>query len=212
LLGAGFLGENEPIDHAGHNHPLAHAMAAIPTDAPPQGTPGYAGPAFSIAVLCALAGSVGSVYLSVAMGLKACPLCFYQRTLMLAVLAVLVLGLVTDRSRAAFAAVLCVPLAMGGLLLAAFHQWLVVAGTLECPLGLLGLGTAPAQSLAIFLPLTACLLVAARPWPRGIAGGIVLGLPLAWASIVSAPPMPPVPSEPYTQPLEICRPPFRGPE
>ena len=40
----------------------------------------------------ALVGTAGSLYLSLGMGLKACPLCFYQRTFVMAALAVLLVG------------------------------------------------------------------------------------------------------------------------
>jgi hypothetical protein len=41
---------------------------------------------------------------------------------------------------------------------------------------------------------------------------VLLGLVLAWGCVASAPPMPPAPKEPYKQPLDICRVPFRGVE
>lgn len=167
-------------------------------------------PAVVACLAIAAAGSAGSVLLSVGLGLKACPLCFYQRTLMLSVLAVLALCLIADRSRASFAALLCLPLAIGGLAIAGFHEWLVLSGKLECPDGLFGLGTAPAQSLAAFVALSAALLIAARGWPLSIAAAVVLGLPLAWACIASAPPMPPAPDKPYSQAPDMCRPPYRA--
>ena len=40
-----------------------------------------------------LIGSLGSIYLSVGMGLKACPLCFYQHLFIFSVAAVLGVGL-----------------------------------------------------------------------------------------------------------------------
>jgi disulfide bond formation protein DsbB len=45
---------------------------------------------FAVAALAVSAvGTVGSLYLSLGMGLKACPLCFYQRTFMMSTAAVL---------------------------------------------------------------------------------------------------------------------------
>jgi disulfide bond formation protein DsbB len=163
-----------------------------------------------VALLVALCGSVGSVYLSVGMGLKACPLCFYQRALMMSVLAVLVVGMAKERSQAALLALLCIPLAVAGLAVAAFHEYLELAGKLECPSGLFGLGTAPQQSLVVFLVLTTVLAIAARRQPAAVAGGAMLGAVLAWACIASAPAMPAAPTKPYDQPLEICRPPYTG--
>src|SRR5687767_383901 len=93
----------------------------------------------------ALAGVAGSLYLSIGMGLKACPLCFYQRTFVMSIAVVLLIGLWKDRRQAALLGLLCVPLTVAGTGIAAFHEYLVLAGKLECPPGLLGLGTAPAQ-------------------------------------------------------------------
>src|SRR5260370_8662109 len=45
------------------------------------------------ALLVALIALAGSLWLSMGMGLKACPLCFYQRTFVMAPVAVLVFGL-----------------------------------------------------------------------------------------------------------------------
>lgn len=163
-------------------------------------------------LMLAFAGTLGSLYLSMGMGLKACPLCFYQRTFVMAVLAVLVMGSLADWTQGGLFCLLCVPLAVGGLGVAAFHEYLVVTGKLECPQALLGLGTAPEQSLAMFAALTLAVLWCARTKLAWIPGGVLLGLVLAWGCVASAPPMPPAPKEPYKQPLDICRVPFRGVE
>ena len=52
-----------------------------------------------LACLIALEASVGSVYLSVGMGLNACPLCFYQRTFAFAAFGVLLVGLLIGAQR-----------------------------------------------------------------------------------------------------------------
>lgn len=171
-------------------------------------------------LLLSLVGMAGSLFLSIHLGLKACPLCFYQRTLIMAIFAVLCIGLVLDRARAGFLCLLSLPLAFGGLGVAAFHEYLVLTDKLECPIGLLNVGTVPAQSLTIFVILTAVCALGAwtgsdvGPATRRIAvvGGAVLGLLLAWGSVASAPPMPPAPTKAYDpekQPLDMCRPPFR---
>ena len=48
----------------------------------------------------------------------------------------------------------------------------------------------------------------ARAIPASAA--VLVGLLLAWGSVASAPPPPPVPTKAYETPLDICRPPFRG--
>jgi len=168
----------------------------------------------TVSLALSVAGTFGSLYLSLGLGLKACPLCFYQRTFIMAVAAVLAIGLCADRTRPALFCLLALPSALAGLGVAAFHEYLVVAEILECPKALLGLGTAPAQSLTIFAALVIALLLGAWSANRKGAFGlaIVLGGLMAWGSIASSPPMPPVPKTPYdpvTQPLEMCRPVFR---
>src|SRR5688500_1794378 len=82
-------------------------------------------------VLISLTGTIGSVFLSVGLGLKACPLCFYQRSFVMAALAVLILGWFAQRSRPGFVCLLSVPLAWAGLGVAAFHEYLVLTNVLE---------------------------------------------------------------------------------
>jgi len=165
---------------------------------------------FIVPLVLALAGTWGSLYLSIGMELKACPLCFYQRTFVMSVLAVLVMGWLADRTQGGLFCLLCIPLTVGGLGVAVFHEYLVVTEKLECPKGLLGLGTAPAQSLAFFVALTATITWSARTRLAWLPGGVLLGLVLAWACVASAPPMPGAPAEPYMQPADTCRPPYRG--
>src|SRR5438045_1145032 len=119
--------------------------------------PGNAGGNMKLAMTAlavAVAGTMGSLFLTLGMGLKACPLCFYQRTFIMAAAAVLGIGLIVDRARAATHCLLILPLAIGGLGVAAFHQYLVITDVLECPKAILGLGTAPAQSLVVFVALS----------------------------------------------------------
>jgi disulfide bond formation protein DsbB len=173
-------------------------------------------------LVVSLIGLAGSLYLSIGMGLKACALCFYQRTFIMGLFALVTVGLVVDRARAALLCLVSLPLAVGGLGVAAFHEYLVVTHKLECPAGILGLGTAPAQSLSIFALLTAVAILGARTGtsefrvsaPVAVVGAIVLGLLLAWGAVASAPPMPAGPTKAYDpekQPLDTCRPPFRSP-
>jgi hypothetical protein len=189
--------------------------------AAPRVEPGPRGPASGwgwAALVLAVAGLAGSLGLSWGLHLKACPLCFYQRTFMMSLVAVLGVGLVARAARPGQLGLLALPLAVAGLGVALFHVRLEVTGKLECPQGLLGLGTAPKQSLAMFVVLTALLAVEALLGARGPAGwggligGVVLGGLLAAASCTSNPPMPAPPKEPYASPHpDICRPPYRPP-
>src|SRR5262249_53395159 len=81
----------------------------------------------------ALLGSLGSVYLSMGLNLKACPLCYYQRTFIFAALGVLLIGVVYQAYEHVCLPALALPLALGGLGVAAFHISLELRGKMECP-------------------------------------------------------------------------------
>lgn len=188
----------------------------------PDATKKHSASVWSVAALCmGMLGAVGSVYLSIGLGLKACPLCFYQRSFMMAATVVLATLLWLDGLRSTRACIVALPLAWAGVAVAAFHEYLVLSGKLECPPALFGWGDGPAQSLAAFTVLT--LLCLAGAWANRrtavrqgfptIIGAAFIGVGLAWACIVSAPPLPPCPTQPYNpakQPFDMCRPPFPG--
>jgi disulfide bond formation protein DsbB len=171
------------------------------------------------ALLVAAVGLAGSLFLSLGLGLQACPLCFYQRAFAMAAAAVLATGLATGASRPA---TLALPLAVAGLGVGAYHVALEVAGSLECPPGVFGLGTAPQQSLAVFSLLVVLLAAdvlqqpALSPGPLGQVRGksavlvtaAVLGGLMAVASTVANPPARRPPPEAYATPPEVCRPPL----
>ena len=92
-----------------------------------------------VPLLVALAVLLGSLWSSMGMGLKACPLCFYQRTFVMGVVAVLGMGVVDGRAHRGVLTVAALPLAVAGV--AAFHEYLEQAGKLECPGGVMGVGT-----------------------------------------------------------------------
>jgi disulfide bond formation protein DsbB len=168
----------------------------------------------------ALAASIltlaGSLLLSLALGLKACPLCFYQRTFAMSVVAVLAMGLLISGQREGRLAWLALPLATAGLGVALFHVSLELRGKLECPAGVFGLGTAPQQSLAMFALLFVLLLMDA--WRSGglanrwltLTSALVLGALLSVGSCIANPPMPDAPKQPYPKSPDVCRPPFSG--
>jgi disulfide bond formation protein DsbB len=177
----------------------------------PQFSPGLLSVLLPLAV--AFAATFGSLWLSIGMGLKACPLCFYQRTFAMSVLAVLGIGLLAGAQHRNVLNLLSLPLAVGGFGVAAFHVSLEATGKLECPSGVMAIGTAPQQSLAIFgllLVLVAWGVVRTGcRWPVSMSA-FVLGVLLAVASVKSAPPMPNPPSQPYPKAPDICRPPYQA--
>jgi disulfide bond formation protein DsbB len=170
------------------------------------------------ALLMSLVALAGSLWLSIGMNLKACPLCLYQRTFVMGVVAVLGIGVLTGRQHRGVLNLLALPLAVAGVGVAVFHEYLELTGKLECPAGVMGIGSAPQQSLAVLAVLL--VLVAIGIVRSGNVGDFhrlaalaaaVLGLLLAWGAVVSAPPMLPAPTNPYKTRLDICRPPFRSP-
>lgn len=193
-----------------------------PARTPQDSTGRQAAPTWNIAaLLLAAAATGGSLYLSLGLGLKACPLCFYQRSF--AIAAVLVLGMLLwlDGIRSSRACLVALPLVVSGLGVAVFHVYLVQTGKLECPPALFGWGDGPLQSLAVYAVLTiTCLMGALTSRRANGTGGLpaviaamLLGAGAAWACVASAPPLPPPPKQPYDpikQPFDMCRPPFPG--
>jgi hypothetical protein len=184
-------------------------MAASPLGAGPTSR---SAPLTWLALLIALLGVAGSLYLSLGLKLNACPLCFYQRSFALGIAALLAMGLVLGGTRPGLLSVLALPMVVGGLGVAGFHVYLELTNRLECPPGVYGWGTAPKQSLAVFAALfvitVADLATAGRPGrpfsPLVPLLATAMGAGLVWASIVANPPMP---RPDYSQPLISCRPP-----
>jgi disulfide bond formation protein DsbB len=189
----------------------------------PAGSPPVAAPTASLLTWAALLVAVGTVAGSLALSLvdkkKACALCFYERSYALGLVAVLAVGLLTRALRGPALAVLALPLAVGGLGVAAFHVNLEVNGTLECPPGLYDVLTAPKQSLAAFVLLLVLLAAEAVRGMKlravGVFGVIValaLGGGIVYASVIANPPPPPKPSKPYDSAVpDTCRPPYHEP-
>ena len=136
-----------------------------------------------VALLVSVLTVIGSLALSLGLGLRACPLCFYQRTFAMSVAAVLALGLLLRLGQTGRLTLLALPLALGGLGVALFHVSLELNGTLECPEGLLGLGTGPQQSALAFAALFAILL--ADEW-GGAGSSVGKGFRLVPALVLGA--------------------------
>lgn len=173
------------------------------------------------ALVLAVVAASGSLDLSLGLGLKACPLCFYQRSF--AITAVLATAMLVwlDGFCSPRASLVALPLAVSGLGVATFHVYLVQAGKLKCPSALFGWGDGPMQSLAVFSALSFVCIAGAWSSRRAGGGGgtlaalaaVLLGAVTAWACIASAPSLPSPPDQPYDsvkQPFDMCRPPFSG--
>src|SRR5207249_9182734 len=124
----------------------------------------------------------------------------YQRTFAMSVLGVLMIGLLSGSLRGPTLSLLALPMAVGGLGVAGFHVYLETTGALECPKGILDIGSAPQQSLAAFVVLAIPLFldimaICCRPASdsgssRGTAltvAALVLGGLFATGCIMSAP-------------------------
>jgi disulfide bond formation protein DsbB len=157
----------------------------------------------------ALVALVGSLYLTLGLGLQACPLCLYQRSFVMGVVGVLGVGMLAKVRPIGSAGLLALPLAVAGASVGVLHVYLQHSGKLECPAGILGWGTAPEQALAVQSLLTLLLIVAVLR-TRGtvpLLGAVLLGLAFAVASIRTAPPAK-QPTAPYAEELKGCRPPY----
>jgi disulfide bond formation protein DsbB len=176
-----------------------------------------------LAFLVAAAAVAGSLWMSLGMDLLACPLCYYQRTFAMAVLGILTVGLIGGVRPSSRISLLALPAAAGGLGVAGWHVYLEVSGKLECPLGFMGIGTAPQQSLAGFVILTLILAIdicgccggGAVGESRGskipaCLIGAILGAGFAYGCIKSMY-MPPLPAELTTGEPKICRKPAAPP-
>jgi hypothetical protein len=166
------------------------------------------GPFTWLALVLSAGAMAGTLYLSIGMGLKACPLCIYERTFVFGVLGVLLVGLGCD-ARPGLLSMLALPMAAGALTVSLFHVYLELNGTLECPRGILGVGSAPQQGFAVIVVLFLMLLLDASGVGAGgqglrlplPVGSVVLGALLGVACIKSAPPAAPAP--PGGWPLDL---------
>jgi disulfide bond formation protein DsbB len=168
------------------------------------------------ALIAAAVAATGGLLLTLVEKKQPCPLCFYQRAFAFGVVAVLLVGLLGDVSPGRLA-ILALPLALGGLGVAAFHVSLELRKILECPSGFFGITTAPTQSLIVFVLMTGSLLAGVGSGIRASEMGLVatlvslvLGGALGWASICANPKVPDPPTKPYDGPPVVCRPPYRA--
>jgi Disulfide bond formation protein DsbB len=162
-----------------------------------------------LALFVSVVGVVGSLYLSLQMELKACPLCFYQRAFIMSVAAILGFGLyLPDVPKAALTPLALAP-AMAGAVVAITHVLLVVNGILECPMGVTGFITVPGESLIVYVLLMSLLLVDLFHNKRYVLpglGAVLIGYILASTSIKATPPVPdPTGPYPADTKLDGCR-------
>jgi len=166
-------------------------------------------PAIWVALLVAAAAATGSLWLTLSMGLKACPLCVYQRSLILAALAILALGMALRGLDSSALGVLALVPAAAGFGVGLFHNYLEQTKVLECPNGIAGYGTAPQQALAAEAVLLLPLLLASVRRVIPTIAALLLGGGIVAALILSGPPLPkPTPPK---EPFDMCRPVYVAP-
>ncbi len=163
-----------------------------------------------LALFVSVVGVVGSLYLSLQLDLKACPLCFYQRAFIMSVAAILGIGLFLPGVPAAALTPLALAPAVAGGGVAALHTYLVWTGVLECPVGATRVLVAPQESLIVFATLLILLAVdlfhQGRYAMQGI-GAMLLGY-VFYSTCIKATPEPPTPTAPYKtdmKDLDGCR-------
>jgi disulfide bond formation protein DsbB len=161
------------------------------------------------ALLVAVAAASGSLWLTLGMSLKACPLCLYQRCFILAAVAILALGLALRGLESSALGVLALVPAVAGFGVGLFHNYLEQTKVLECPSGIGGYGTAPQQALAAEAALMLPLLIASVRRMIPTITALLLGGAIAAALILSGPPLPkPTPPK---DPFDMCRPVYAAP-
>ena len=166
-----------------------------------------------VALLIALVGTAASLWLSLGVGLKACPLCFYQRSFVIAAAGALLFGLgAKNGSERGLALAIATLSTVAGMTVAGFHVSLELRKILECPKGLFDIGTVPPQSLALFVILFGALAAGSRGiYLKRFLLAVVLGAVAAFGCIAAAPPITNAPKAPYSDPITICRPPYVAP-
>jgi hypothetical protein len=168
-----------------------------------------------LALFIAAVGVLGSLHLSINMGLQACPYCYYQRTFMMAAAGILLFAMFLPGVPSGAVSVLALTPASAGMCIAAVHVYAEWTGALECPKGVSGFLPVPQESFAAFLLLMGALLgdlVHRRTYVLQGVGAILLGVVFCSMCLKSVQRMEP-PREPYktTEP-EGCRKPFAAKE
>lgn len=159
-----------------------------------------------VAAALAIGAVAGSLYLSIGMALRACPLCQHQRSFAMGAAAVLVVGALSRELRSGMISLLALPMAIAGVALAAMLVYYESQRAIECPLGVFGLGTAPQQGLVLLgslaLVLNFDLLLSGRT--LGMMSASLLGAALAYGSVAGTP-VSPAPD--YAKPIDAdgCR-------
>ncbi|WP_052640110.1 disulfide bond formation protein B [Zavarzinella formosa] len=146
------------------------------------------------ALIAASASTLGSLYLSLGLGLIACPLCFYQRCFAMAVLAMLAVGYCSPARSFGQLNILALGPTVAGGVVAAVHTYFDAIGQQICPDGLFGIGKTAQQSLASYILIGIPLAIGVELDRRAgcttrfaVLLAVVLGGTLAFACVIASP-------------------------
>jgi hypothetical protein len=186
--------------------------APVPTASPPSDLKSLWLP---LALIVSIVGVAGSLYLSLGMDLKACPLCFYQRAFIMSVAAILGFGLTLPNFPKVALTPLVLAPATAGTWIAIRHVLLDWTGVLECPIGVTGVLVAPQESLVVYTLLMILLFVDLFHQRRYLShglGALMIGIVLGNLCMRSTPPAK-EPTAPYDEAKKIdeCRKKFHPP-
>ncbi len=142
------------------------------------------------ALLTSCAGVAGTLYLSIGMDLKACPLCLYQRAFIMGVAGMLLIGMLCCDVNPGRLSLMALPLAAASLGVVGIHEYLWQTGALECPKGVSGILTAPQESLFLHAVLVVFLLFDVKRTGKVVPMllAVILGGALAYGAFQSSPP------------------------
>jgi disulfide bond formation protein DsbB len=141
-------------------------MPSIPAESIPAAFPEWAAPLprrttsgfTAMALVISIVALAGSLWLTIAMNLIPCQLCLYQRSFVMAVASILIVGLLTRAGSSSPLSLLVLPIALGSLGLAVYQVYLEFFGQYECATGIFGRGSVPQQSLMVQIILVATLI------------------------------------------------------
>jgi disulfide bond formation protein DsbB len=160
------------------------------------------------AMLSALVASLGSLWLTIGMDLEAGPLCLCQRTCVLVAVGILAVGLLMRDQIAGRVGAMAMPIAVAALGIGGIQVFLEYTGKLECPKGIMDVGSAPQQAVVAEAILLLFLLLSARTRAAAAFTSIVMGAVVAWLLFATSPKLE-VPTKAYNPgKLTKCRVPF----
>lgn len=162
---------------------LPRARPVLPEDTASKPTTWFA-------LVVALAALNGGLYLTLGMGYRPDPLALYQRGFILAIVALLAVGLVSGAFRPGGLSLLALPMALAGTLLGGLNIVLERTGVIDSFPGIHGLGSVCEQSIlaqgVLLLVIFVDVFRRQPPWLATMLA-FLLGVGLAFFAVKSVP-------------------------